>query len=164
MTHTSADDSRRPEVRTRALVPHAVLPSYAHDDDAGADLCAAEDIVLAPFARALVPTGVAIALPPGHAGFIHPRSGLSARHGITVVNAPGTIDAGYRGEIKIPLINLDPQSTYTITRGDRVAQLIVQQVSHAQFTAVEALDDTARGTGGFGSTGGFADAGRQTDA
>lgn len=155
MTHGSADDRTRPDVRVQALVPHAVVPAYAHDDDAGADLCAAEDVVLEPFARALVPTGLAVALPTGHAGFIHPRSGLSSKHGITVVNAPGTIDAGYRGEIKVPLVNLDPHSPYTITRGDRIAQLVVQQVAHARFTTVDQLDDTARGTGGFGSTGGF---------
>ena len=98
-------------MRVRALRADAVLPAYAHTDDAGADLRAAEDVELAPFARALVPTGVAIALPAGHAGFIHPRSGLSSKHGVTVVNAPGTIDAGYRGEISVPLSNLDPDST-----------------------------------------------------
>lgn len=145
----------RPDVRVRALSADAVLPAYAHDDDAGADLFAAEDVELAPFARAVVPTGVALALPAGHAGFIHPRSGLSSKHGVTVVNAPGTIDAGYRGEIKVPLINLDPDTTYTVSRGDRIAQLIVQAVAHARFIAVDALDDTERGAGGFGSTGGF---------
>ena len=98
------------------LSEDAVVPAYAHDDDAGADLYAEEDVELAPFARAVVPTGVAIALPAGHAGFIHPRSGLSSKHGVTVVNAPGTIDAGYRGEIKVPLINLDPDTTYTVSR------------------------------------------------
>lgn len=155
MTHANSPDSR-PDVPVRVLSPHAVVPSYAHDDDAGADLCAAEDVVLAPFARALVPTGVAVALPTGHAGFIHPRSGLASKHGITVVNAPGTIDAGYRGEIKVPLINVDPHTSYTVKRGDRIAQLIVQTVAHARFTTVDMLDDTARGAGGFGSTGGFA--------
>lgn len=145
-------------MRVRALRADAVLPVYAHTDDAGADLCAAEDVELAPFARALVPTGVAIALPVGHAGFIHPRSGLSSKHGVTVVNAPGTIDAGYRGEISVPLINLDPNSTYTVARGDRIAQLVVQTVAHARFLAVDALDDTQRGAGGFGSTGGFSTA------
>jgi len=145
-------------VRVRALRADAVLPAYAHTDDAGADLRAAEDVELAPFARALVPTGVAIALPAGHAGFIHPRSGLSSKHGVTVVNAPGTIDAGYRGEISVPLINLDPDSTYTVARGDRIAQLVVQTVAHARFSAVDALDDTQRGAGGFGSTGGFSTA------
>lgn len=145
----------RPDLRVRALSAHAVLPAYAHDDDAGADLYAAEGVELAPFARAVVPTGVALALPAGHAGFIHPRSGLSSKHGVTVVNAPGTIDAGYRGEIKVPLINLDPDTTYTVSRGDRIAQLVVQAVAHARFIAVDALDGTERGAGGFGSTGGF---------
>lgn len=137
------------------LSEDAVVPAYAHADDAGADLYADEDVELAPFARAVVATGVAIALPAGHAGFIHPRSGLSSKHGVTVVNAPGTIDAGYRGEIKVPLVNLDPDATYTVQRGDRIAQLVVQAVAHARFTIVDQLDDTERGVGGFGSTGGF---------
>ncbi len=142
-------------MRVKTLHTDAVVPAYAHEDDAGADLYAAEDVELAPFARAVVPTGVALALPSGHAAFIHPRSGLSSKHGITVVNAPGTIDAGYRGEIKVPLINLDPEATYTVARGDRIAQLVVQAVAHARFHPVDVLDDTERGVGGFGSTGGF---------
>lgn len=154
-------DPARAEIRVQVLDDSATLPAYAHADDAGADLCAAEDVELAPFARAVVPTGLAIALPAGTAGFVHPRSGLSSKHGITVVNAPGTIDAGYRGEIKVPLINLDPTTPHRIRRGDRIAQLIVQQVAHARFVPVDALDDaerdsTTRGAGGFGSTGGFA--------
>ena len=162
MTQQSADD-RRPLIRVQVLRPDATTPSYAHPGDAGADLCAADDLELAPFERALVPTGLAIALPEGHVGLIHPRSGLSSKHGITVVNAPGTIDAGYRGDIRVPLINLDPESSYAIRRGDRIAQLVVQQVEHARFVTVDALDDerldaTARGAGGFGSTGGFAPA------
>ena len=147
----------------QTLSPDATLPAYAHPGDAGADLCAAEDVELAPFERAVIPTGLAIALPVGHVGLIHPRSGLSSKHGITVVNAPGTIDAGYRGEIRIPLINLDPHTTHQIRRGDRVAQLLIQKVETARFAPVTALDDaqldaTSRGTGGFGSTGGFAPA------
>ncbi len=129
-------------------------PSYAHASDAGADLCSAIDFTLEPFERRTVPTGIAIALPPGHAGFVHPRSGLSSRHGVTVVNAPGTIDSGYRGEIKVPLINLDPTVPLRITRGDRIAQLIIQEIRQAAFTVVDSLDDSDRGTGGFGSTGG----------
>ncbi|WP_339392850.1 MULTISPECIES: dUTP diphosphatase [Brevibacterium] len=129
-------------------------PNYAHASDAGADLCSAIDFTLEPFERRVVPTGVAIALPAGHAGFVHPRSGLSSRHGVTVVNAPGTIDSGYRGEIKVPLINLDPTVPMRISRGDRIAQLIIQEVRQADFRVVESLDDSDRGVGGFGSTGG----------
>ena len=128
-------------------------PNYAHASDAGADLCSAIDFTLEPFERRVVPTGVAIALPAGHAGFVHPRSGLSSRHGVTVVNAPGTIDSGYRGEIKVPLINLDPTVPMRISRGDRIAQLIIQEVRQADFRVVESLDDSDRGVGGFGSTG-----------
>ncbi|SMY12593.1 dUTP diphosphatase [Brevibacterium jeotgali] len=155
MTDERDDQGERPDVRVKVLSADAVVPAYAHEGDAGADLYAAEGVELAPFARAVVATGVAIALPAGHAGFIHPRSGLSSKHGVTVVNAPGTIDAGYRGEIKVPLINLDPHTTYTVARGDRIAQLVVQAVAHARFRTVDALEDTGRGAGGFGSTGGF---------
>ncbi|MCI4010275.1 dUTP diphosphatase [Brevibacterium sp. ZH18] len=130
------------------------LPSYAHATDAGADLCSAIDFVLEPFERRVVPTGIAIALPLGHAGFVHPRSGLSSKHGVTVINAPGTIDAGYRGEIKVPLINLDAHSPLRISRGDRIAQLVIQEIKQADFTLVESLEDSDRGAGGFGSTGG----------
>ena len=130
-------------------------PTYAHATDAGADLCSAIDFVLEPFERKVVPTGIAIALPEGYAGFIHPRSGLSSKHGVTVINAPGTIDAGYRGEIKVPLINLDSQIPLQISRGDRIAQLVIQEIKHADFTLVESLDDSDRGAGGFGSTGGI---------
>ena len=129
----------------QALSPDATLPAYAHPGDAGADLCAAADVELAPFQRVLVPTGLAIALPAGHVGLIHPRSGLSSKHGITVVNAPGTIDAGYRGEIRIPLINLDPHTTHQIRRGDRVAQLLIQRVETARFAPVAALNDAEIG-------------------
>ncbi|MDN5774921.1 dUTP diphosphatase [Brevibacterium sp. BDJS002] len=129
-------------------------PSYAHATDAGADLCSAIDFVLEPFERKVVPTGIAVALPVGCAGFVHPRSGLSSRHGVTVVNAPGTIDAGYRGEIKVPLINLDARTPLRVSRGDRIAQLVIQEIKQADFTLVESLDDSDRGAGGFGSTGG----------
>lgn len=129
-------------------------PTYAHASDAGADLCSAIDFTLEPFERRVVPTGIAIALPAGHAGFVHPRSGLSSRHGVTVVNAPGTIDSGYRGEVKVPLINLDPKGPMRISRGDRIAQLIIQEVRQADFRVVDSLDDSDRGAGGFGSTGG----------
>lgn len=134
-------------------------PFYAHAGDAGADLCSAIDFELEPFERRVVPTGVAIALPEGFAGFVHPRSGLSSRHGVTVVNAPGTVDAGYRGEIKVPLINLDAKTSVRIARGDRIAQLVIQEIRQADFHLVESLDDSDRGSGGFGSTGGFSSTG-----
>lgn len=128
-------------------------PLYAHPGDAGADLTAAEAVHLGPGDRALVPTGVRIALPDGYVGFVVPRSGLAARHGITVVNAPGTVDAGYRGEIKVSLLNTDRTAAYDIAAGDRIAQLIVMPVSRARFVPVQTLPDSARGDGGFGSTG-----------
>ena len=129
------------------------LPVYAHPGDAGADLVAAEAVRLEPGRRALVGTGVRIALPEGHVAFVVPRSGLAAKHGITVVNAPGTIDAGYRGEIKVILLNTDTEHAHDIAVGDRIAQLIVMPVPRARFIPVEALPDSARGEGGFGSTG-----------
>ncbi len=129
------------------------LPIYARPGDAGADLYAAETVRLEPGERKLVPTGIAIALPDGYAAFIHPRSGLSVKHGIGMVNAPGTVDAAYRGEIKVNLINHDPINTVTLERGDRVAQLIVQEVSRAVFVPVTDLPGTQRGASGFGSTG-----------
>lgn len=129
-------------------------PQYAHADDAGADLRAAEALTIQPGRRALVGTGVAIALPEGYAGFVVPRSGLAAKRGITIVNAPGTIDAGYRGEIKVTLLNTDLDEAFEVAVGDRIAQLIVMPVSRAMFVPVEQLsNDTARGTDGFGSTG-----------
>lgn len=143
------------EVQIHRLDPDLPLPSYAHPGDAGADLMTAVDVTLAPGERAMVPTGVAVALPPGHAGFVHPRSGLAARCGLSIVNAPGTIDAGYRGEIKVVLVNLDPREPVTLRRGDRIAQLVVQRVEKVRFVETDALDDTARGAGGYGSTGGF---------
>jgi dUTP pyrophosphatase len=145
------------EVLITRLDPDVPLPSYARPDDAGADLVCAEDIDLAPGQRAVVGTGIAIALPAGYAAFVHPRSGLAARHGVTLVNAPGTVDAGYRGEIKVVLLNTDPVTPVSFRRGDRIAQLVVQRVERAAFREVAALPDSARGDNGFGSTGGHAD-------
>ena len=133
------------------------LPSYAHPGDAGADLMTTVDVALAPGERALVPTGISIALPEGYVALVHPRSGLAARHGLSIVNAPGTVDAGYRGEIKVLLVNHDAAASVRLSRGDRIAQLVVQRVEHAVFHPVDVLPDSARGTGGHGSTGGFAD-------
>lgn len=130
-------------------------PAYAHPGDAGADLFTTVDVSLAPGERALVPTGVALALPPGHVAFVHPRSGLAARHGLSIVNAPGTVDAGYRGEIKVLLINHDPAEAIELRRGDRIAQLVVQRFERARFVEVAELPDSVRGPGGYGSTGGF---------
>ena len=144
------------EILVQRLDPDLPLPAYAHDGDAGADLVTTVDVVLEPGERAVVPTGIAIALPDGYAAFVHPRSGLAARYGVSLVNAPGTIDAGYRGEIKATLINLDRLENVTFSRGDRIAQLVVQKVERATFTEVPELPSTVRGTGGFGSTGGVA--------
>jgi dUTP pyrophosphatase len=128
-------------------------PSYAHPGDAGADLTASEAVRLEPGERALVGTGVSIALPDGYAAFVVPRSGLATKHGITIVNSPGTVDAGYRGEIKVTLLNTDAREAYEIAPGDRIAQLIVAPVARARFVPVETLPGSARGTGGFGSSG-----------
>ena len=151
-------DPIRPELDVPVLLitgdDAAGLPRYALPGDAGADLTAAEDVELAPFQRALVGTGVAVAIPDGYAGFVHPRSGLAHRLGLSMVNAPGTIDAGYRGEIKVNLINLDPTTPIALRRGDRIAQLVVQPVVRARFVAVEELPVSERGAGGHGSTGG----------
>jgi dUTP pyrophosphatase len=135
------------------LDPDLPPPAYAHPGDAGADLRAREDVLLPPGGRALVPTGVALALPPGHAGFVQPRSGLALRHGITVVNTPGLIDCGYRDELKVILLNTDPGADYQVSRGDRIAQLVIQRVEEAFFAEVDTLPSTSRGGGGFGSTG-----------
>ncbi|BCB87854.1 deoxyuridine 5'-triphosphate nucleotidohydrolase [Phytohabitans suffuscus] len=143
-------------VPVHRLDPDLPLPAYAHPGDAGADLVAAEDVELAPGERALVGTGVAIALPDGFVGLVHPRSGLAARLGVTVLNAPGTVDAGYRGEIKVNLVNHDRAATAKISRGDRIAQLVVQRVERAAFQPVDELPDSSRGAGGHGSTGGHA--------
>ena len=129
--------------------------TYAHDGDAGADLHATVDVQLQPGERALVPTGVAIALPTGYVGLVHPRSGLAARHGITVVNAPGTVDSGYRGEILVNLVNLDPSEPFTVRVGDRIAQLVMQEYLHADFAVTDSLPGSDRGETGHGSTGGF---------
>lgn len=131
----------------------AVVPGYAHPGDAGADLVAAEAVHLEPGERALVATGVSIALPDGYAAFVVPRSGLAAKHGISIVNSPGTVDAGYRGEIKVSLINTDIKSAYDVAVGDRIAQLIIMPVTRAAFIPVDVLPDSVRGAGGFGSTG-----------
>jgi dUTP pyrophosphatase len=147
------------DVLIKRLDPDLPPPSYAHPGDAGADLVAAADVELGPGQRALVPTGIAIALPPGYAAFVHPRSGLAARHGVTVVNAPGTVDAGYRGEIKVTLLNTDTTAAVRFRRGDRIAQLVIQRVARAAFHEVQRLPGSARGDGGFGSTGGHAAAG-----
>lgn len=127
--------------------------SYAHAGDAGADLRTTQDVTLRPFERALVPTGVAIALPAGYVALVHPRSGLAVKHGVTVLNAPGTIDAGYRGEIKVPLINMDPENTVQFNRGDRIAQLVIQRYVEARFVEASQLPGSDRSTKGFGSTG-----------
>jgi dUTP pyrophosphatase len=144
------------EILIKRLDPGLPLPVRAHPGDAGADLFAAQDVELAPGQRAMVPTGIAIALPDGYAAFVHPRSGLAARHGVTLVNAPGTVDAGYRGEIRVTLLNTDAEHPVRLQRGDRIAQLIVQRVAEPVFYEVETLPGSARGEGGFGSTGGHA--------
>ncbi len=156
MNDTDHSNGRHPVLRLRRLDPDLPLPVRAHPTDAGVDLYAAHDCDLAPGHRDLVGTGVAIALPAGYVGLVHPRSGLAARAGLSIVNAPGTIDAGYRGEIKVNLINLDPTEPVLITRGDRIAQLIIQQVELLDVVEVDALDVTDRGDGGHGSTGGHA--------
>lgn len=140
-------------IRITRLDPELPVPAYAHPGDAGADLHAAADVHLRPGERALVPTGIAIALEPGYAAFVHPRSGRAVRDGLGMVNAPGTIDAGYRGEIKVCLINHDAGMDIDIRRGDRIAQLVVQEVCRAEFVEVDDLGGSRRGTGGFGSSG-----------
>ncbi len=142
------------EVLVTRIDPDVPLPAYAQPGDAGADLRSAVDVTLAPGERAMVPTGIAIALPEGHAAFIHPRSGLAIKHGLSMVNTPGTIDAGNRGEISVLLINHDSREPIDIRRGDRIAQLVVQKVEHAAFVEAAELPDSSRGAGGFGSTGG----------
>lgn len=152
---------RRPEeidtldVPVRVLDEALPLPRYAHEGDAGADLVAAADVTLAPGGRAMVRTGIAVAIPRGYVGLVHPRSGLAARHGVTVLNAPGTIDADYRGEISVLLLNTDRTHAVRLRRGDRIAQLVLQRVERAVFTPVLKLPESIRGTDGFGSTGGI---------
>jgi len=144
------------EVAIQRLDSGVPLPSYAHPGDAGADLVTTVDVTLRPGERMLVPTGIALALPPDLAAFVHPRSGLALRHGLSIVNAPGTIDSGYRGEIKVLLVNHDQREDVTLKRGDRIAQLVVQKVESITFREVDQLTDSVRGAGGYGSTGGHA--------
>jgi len=147
------DPSADLDVSVVRLDPDLPLPSYAHPGDAGADLHTTVDVTLGPGERAMVPTGLSIALPDGYVALVHPRSGLAARHGISVVNTPGTIDAGYRGEITVMLINHDPRESVTLSRGDRIAQLVIQRFERARFVEVGVLPESVRGTGGYGSTG-----------
>ncbi|WP_282005459.1 dUTP diphosphatase [Propioniciclava sinopodophylli] len=147
-------DVERPTVLVRRLDAGVPLPRYAHPGDAGADLATAEDVELAPGQRRLVRTGIALAVPEGWACFVHPRSGLAAREGLTIVNAPGTVDAGYRGEVMVCLLNTDTSRTVILRRGDLIAQLVFQSVGSADFAEVDTLPASARGTGGHGSTGG----------
>jgi dUTP pyrophosphatase len=137
----------------RRLDSDLPMPAYAHEGDAGLDLCSAADVTIAPFERVLVPTGVAVAIPAGHAGFVQPRSGLALRAGLSFANTPGLIDCHYRGEIKVVAVNLDPAVPIVIRRGDRIAQLVVQEVVRCEPVETVELDETARGEGGFGSTG-----------
>ena len=144
------------EVLLRRVDPDVPLPAYEHPGDAGADLRTTEACRLAPGERAVLPTGVSVALPEGYAAFVHPRSGLAARCGVALVNAPGTVDAGYRGEIKVIVVNLDPREAVRFERFERIAQLVVQQVERVRFVPVAELPGSARAEGGFGSTGGHA--------
>jgi dUTP pyrophosphatase len=153
--HGTREDGRV-DVLVRRLDASLPLPSYAHPGDAGADLVTTVDVTLAPGDRAMVPTGVAIALPEGYAAFVHPRSGLAHRLGVGIVNAPGTVDAGYRGEIQVLLVNHDLREPAVFRRGDRIAQLVIQRVEKAAFHEVETLPGSSRGDGGHGSTGGHA--------
>ena len=142
------------EIPVLVLDPELPLPSYARAGDAGADLVARTGALLAPRGgRELIPTGIAIAVPEGFAGFVQPRSGLAVRHGVTVLNSPGLIDAGYRDELRVVLVNLDPDTPYEVVRGDRIAQLVIMAVEQARFVVTEALSASARGQGGFGHTG-----------
>lgn len=158
---TLLNDSDSPEqaatltVQLRMLDDGIEAPGYAHPGDAGADLRTRIDVSLPPGERVLVPTGVSLALPFGYVALVHPRSGLATKHGLTIVNSPGTVDAGYRGELSVTLLNTDLHNSITLARGDRIAQLVIQRVEHATFELVDQLPDSVRGTGGFGSTGGF---------
>lgn len=155
MTTEAVAEATTLNVELKVLDEGIEPPSYAQPGDAGADLRTTVDFTLEPGERKLIPTGVAVALPFGTVGLIHPRSGLAAKHGITVVNAPGTIDAGYRGEIRVCLLNTDKDKAMDFKRGDRIAQFVIQRIEIASFQLVEALSESERGTGGFGSTGGF---------
>ena len=141
------------EIPIKALDEGLDLPKYAHAGDAGVDLRSTADLTLQPFERAMAPCGFAMALPEGYAGFVLPRSGLAAKHGISIVNAPGLIDSGYRGEVKVVLVNLDPHEPFVVNRGDRIAQLVVMPVPAAELRPTDDLSETARGAGGFGSSG-----------
>ena len=141
------------QVLITRLDPSIPLPTYAKGGDAGADIVTRIDVTLQPGERALVPTGIAIALPDGYVALVHPRSGLAIKHGVTMVNAPGTVDAGYRGELQCIMINHDPKESITFHKGDRIAQLVIQKVERAEFVEVKDLPGSGRGTGGFGSTG-----------
>lgn len=152
------------EIPLLRLDPELPMPSYAHPGDAGADLFTTVDVTIAPGERVMVPTGIAMALPEGYVGLVHPRSGLAARHGLSIVNAPGTIDAGFRGEIRVMLVNLDPREPVSLRRGDRIAQLVVQRFERGVFVEVAELPESARGDGGYGSTGGFAAADAERSA
>ncbi|WGH86872.1 dUTP diphosphatase [Auritidibacter ignavus] len=143
------------DVALQLLAPDVPVPHYAQPGDAGADLVTVEDVRLGPGERYLASTGIAIALPEGFVGLVHPRSGLAAKKGLSIVNAPGTIDAGYRGELKVALINTDPHTEIVLNRGDRIAQLVIQPVYQACFQVVDKLPESVRGQQGFGSTGGF---------
>jgi dUTP pyrophosphatase len=141
------------KLQIKRLDPELPLPQYAHEGDAGLDLLAAEGATLQPGERVALPTGIAVAIPAGYAGFVLPRSGRALKEGLGVANAPGLIDSGYRGEVKVILVNLDPRSAIDIKRGEKIAQLVIQPVEQADVVSVDALDDTSRGSGGFGSTG-----------
>jgi dUTP pyrophosphatase len=141
------------QVLITRLDPSIPLPVYAKGGDAGADIVTRVDVTLQPGERALVPTGIAIALPDGYVALVHPRSGLAIKHGVTMVNAPGTVDAGFRGELQCIMINHDPKKAITFHKGDRIAQLVIQKVERAEFVEVKDLPGSGRGTGGFGSTG-----------
>ena len=143
----------RVNVHIKLLDPELPAPAYAKPGDAGADLRSRIDFELEPGERALVPTGVAIALPEGYVGLVHPRSGLATKNGITIVNAPGTVDSGYRGELMVTLLNTDKTKSFHVQRGDRIAQLVIQKYEHATFTVVDELEQTERGSSGFGSSG-----------
>lgn len=140
-------------LRVRKLHQDAIIPSYAHEGDAGLDLHSIEDVTLKPGERAAIATGLALEIPVGFAGFVHARSGRALREGLAVVNAPGVVDSGYRGEVKVLAVNLDPDSPIHISKGERVAQLVIQKVEHVQVESADTLEETARGDGGFGSTG-----------
>lgn len=145
--------SEQLSINITRLANDVTVPSYAYPGDAGMDLRAIEHVTLAPFERALVSTGLAVAIPEGYAGFVQPRSGLAIKQGVTVLNTPGLIDSHYRGELKVALINLDPNNTFEVNPGDRIAQLVIQKVESVAWNVVDSLDETERGEGGFGSSG-----------